>query len=714
MKIKLPGLKQVFDHSILALSVLLVFLLVFERYIRFPGLIGYLGHFHPVILHFPIVLILAAILNSWTKVKVYQEFLLPLATIAALVTAITGFILSFEKDARGDLLLWHQWLGAGMAIASSLWYGLEYGSWKSKYLVAFIKILMLPGIIVAGHFGGMVTHGRDFLTPDFAKSEPMVEIPDDPEIFTHAILPVLKDKCITCHNPDKSRGGLVMADYASFLKGGETGSAFIPGDPENSELIRRIQLPFDSEDHMPPEDRTQLSSAEIQLLEHWIRAGASDTLRLSDLKTDDPFRPIVMNFLPMARVDRTKNLPEVDEATIQKLSTDYCTITRQAAGMHALSVNMFPHPGYEPRELTGLQSISKNIVNLDLSNMPIGKSEITFIKTCEALEWLELDNTSVSDEDLVELKDLPNLTIIKAYGTKLTDKSAGIFQSMPSLSKLFIWNTAIPGEALEKLRSSRPGLQISTGPSENIQFTSILPAPKLDPGRNFFIDPFYLKFVHPLNDIGIFYTMDGSIPGPGGTMSRDSLIIDHAMVLKFMAAKPGWESSQVDSVNFFRTSVAPDSCRLRYPPDRKYSGSGITTLFDLRKGSYNIYTDSLWLGFQGKNMELIGEWNEPVTLRSITLSSLVNTLIHLFPPESIEIRGGMSESSAKVIGTLNFSSLKMHQGNQFRYYTCRVNPVPMKFISIRVRPVEKLPAWHDAKGSPGWFFVDELIFEPVH
>jgi hypothetical protein len=464
---------------------------------------------------------------------------------------------------------------------------------------------------------------------------------------------------------------------------------------------------------MPPQDRTQLDPEEILLLEYWIRAGASDTLRLSDLKSDDPFRAIVMNFLPEAKAGLTRNLTEVDEETIRKLSTDYCTITRQTGGMHALSVNMFPHPGYESRELTELQSISKNIVYLDLSNMPIGESEINFIKTCEALEWLELDNTSVSDEDLVVLKDLPNLTVIKAYGTKLTGKSAGIFQSMPSLLKLFIWNTEISEEALEKLQSSKPGLQISTGPAENIQFTSVLPEPKLDPDRNFFIDPFYLKFVHPLNDIGIYYTLDGSIPGPDGAMFGDSLVIDQPMVLKFMAAKSGWESSLVDSVNFFRTMVAPDSCSLRFPPDRKYPGSGITTLFDLKKGGYNIYTDSLWLGFQGNNMEFSGEWNEPVTLRSVTLSSLVNTLIHLFPPESIEIRGGISESSANVIGTINFASLKMHQGNQFRYYTCLVNPAPMRYILIKVRSLEKLPAWHDAKGSPGWFFIDEMLFEPA-
>ena len=61
----------------------------------------------------------------------------------------------------------------------------------------------------------------------------------------------------------------------AFIKGGEGGSSLKPGDPDTSEILTRVKLPADDADRMPPKKHGEpLSSAEIETLAAWIKAGA--------------------------------------------------------------------------------------------------------------------------------------------------------------------------------------------------------------------------------------------------------------------------------------------------------------------------------------------------------------------------------------------------------------------------------------------------------
>lgn len=94
--------------------------------------------------------------------------------------------------------------------------------------------------------------------------------------FNREIRPILSNKCFVCHGPDEAtrEAGLRLDSKEQVF--GETESGLIPVTPghlESSELIQRIQS--DGEDRMPPVDaEKQLTAAEIQLLEKWIRDGA--------------------------------------------------------------------------------------------------------------------------------------------------------------------------------------------------------------------------------------------------------------------------------------------------------------------------------------------------------------------------------------------------------------------------------------------------------
>ncbi len=84
---------------------------------------------------------------------------------------------------------------------------------------------------------------------------------------------VLESKCLECHNPDKVKGDLLMHTAEALLKGGDTGPALVPGKPDESELVKRLILPADHDDLMPPKGGP-LPAADIELVKAWIAQGA--------------------------------------------------------------------------------------------------------------------------------------------------------------------------------------------------------------------------------------------------------------------------------------------------------------------------------------------------------------------------------------------------------------------------------------------------------
>lgn len=92
--------------------------------------------------------------------------------------------------------------------------------------------------------------------------------------YQEHVLPILQNRCASCHNADKQKGGLTLDNYAAALRGGGSGKAIEPGDPDSSTLYRvvsHLEEPF-----MPPK-QPKLPDGELDILKKWIEAGAPET-----------------------------------------------------------------------------------------------------------------------------------------------------------------------------------------------------------------------------------------------------------------------------------------------------------------------------------------------------------------------------------------------------------------------------------------------------
>ena len=90
--------------------------------------------------------------------------------------------------------------------------------------------------------------------------------------FAREVLPILSDKCFTCHGPDtKKAKDLRLDSYEAATKDRKGIRSIDPDDLENSELIFRIH---DEDDPMPPEDDGKpLTTEEKEILTHWVKQG---------------------------------------------------------------------------------------------------------------------------------------------------------------------------------------------------------------------------------------------------------------------------------------------------------------------------------------------------------------------------------------------------------------------------------------------------------
>jgi hypothetical protein len=65
-----------------------------------------------------------------------------------------------------------------------------------------------------------------------------------------------------------------MDSYDQLMRGGDDGPAVVPGNPNKSDMIRRMLLPPSDDDSMPSDGDKPLTPEEIQTIERWIQAGA--------------------------------------------------------------------------------------------------------------------------------------------------------------------------------------------------------------------------------------------------------------------------------------------------------------------------------------------------------------------------------------------------------------------------------------------------------
>lgn len=708
-------LKKFAENLLYTLNIFILVIVLFKSRLHVPDWMLPVGRSHPLILHFPIVLLMLTLASILVQFKnpVYQQIrqvvtdqLLLYGAIFSAFTVISGLFLSTEDGYDGKALQLHMWTGIAIVFASSLIYWNRNTLWKYISVYKTIAVISICLVIVTGHYGATLTHGEGFLVPQVKTQEPVKM--QDALVFDHIVLPVIQEKCAGCHNAEKSKGNLLLIDSLSFLKGGKTGKLIDRTQPELSLLLKRIHLPEDDEKRMPPAGKPQLSRDELMLLELWVQSGAFFHTKVVELPASDSLRQIASNFLD---TQETFDFAAASESAIDKLNNNYRLVTALSRQSPALSVKLYNATQYNTQQLSDLAAVKTQIVSLDLNKLPVTDADLKHVKQFSSLRTLNLNFSEITNEGLKELQSLPHLKNLYLAGTKINYEGLNALKSLENLQRVTIWNTPVSEDEQKKLASTFPNVAFITGYVDDGTM-SPLTAPQLTDNRVVFKDTLALPLKHPINGVEIRYSLDGTDPDSlHSPVFKNDVLFTQNTTVKAKAFKQGWYSSEVIEYNFLKNAHTPDSMSFLVAPYENYRGDGVYTFFDGELGGYNIYryTKNKWVGFRDRNLAMIMYYKEPRTIQSVTLHCYISGRERTFPPAVLEVWAGQDENSLKLVGQLKPQAPAENDPRKLENITSNFKAENVQCLKIVAQPMT-LPTWiGNDKGKPAQILIDEIL-----
>ncbi|MCE7066965.1 FN3 associated domain-containing protein [Dyadobacter sp. CY326] len=699
------------------LNGLLVFLLIFENRFEVPFWLQAAGRMHPLVLHFPLVVLI--LYSIWVVLiekpdstrwnAEVAESLLIIGAVTAALAAFSGFILSKEDGYESDTLLWHKWLGVAISLLSLAWYGLRNYLFPWKLVSKMVAGAFLLILFVGGHLGGNLTHGEDFIISPLRPSEsqiPQVAL-EEAGVYEHLVRPVLEQKCVSCHNEEKSKGNLQMQTQALLIKGGKNGVLWDTTKADLGLLISRVHLPLDDKKHMPPRGKVQLTEEEIVLLAAWVKAGSRFDQKVSSLSTQDPVYTYAQNILGGDRTEEQYDFSAADADEVKKLNSTYRLIKPLSAESPALFVNFYNSANFKPDEIEGLMPLKDQIVSMDLSKMPVKDADLKTLAKFPELRKLILNFTDITGASLTELKKLDKLKELSLSGTAVKMSDIKSLEGFPLLKKVYIWSTGLSTDELAALKKGQK-IAFETGFRSDTVVLALTP-PTIENENQILPTNGLVSMKHQIPQTIIRYTLDGSEPDSiKSPVYTKPFALEKNVTLKARAFRQGWYGSKQIERRFFKAGLHIDSVKLVKPADQKYAGKAGTTLIDGIK-SENEQNSGKWLGYN-EDFQSYLLFKKPVEVSRVTLSMLQNLGGHIFPPTRIEVWGGADEKSLKLLKVLTPEVPKKDiPGVESIVFEVPFEKQQVSCIKLVAKALPKLPAWHSSKGSKAWVFVDEVF-----
>ena len=440
------------------------------------------GRMHPLLVHLPIGILITGLMLQWFsrngKNASLRPALLPIylaGCIAAMLSCISGYILSLNEDYDTSLLQTHQWMGISVAIVSiMLFLGFRGLRWFTPYKNG-IAFLLFGGIIYTSHLGGTLTHGSNFLiqsnTAD-KTSTSFTPLKDAQKavVFTDIIQPILQVKCYSCHGPQKQKGKLRLDSKEAILKGGKDGKVITAVNKGVPELLKRILLPPDDDDHMPPKEKGQLSEMQKDLIKWWLNEGADFTAQSYQLHQSDTIKKALV-FLETAPAERgivseqreSVDVVEASKTIVDSLRNSGVLVLQLSKKSNALSVSMLNVTRLSDTIWFQLTRCREQIFLLDASGPLTTSSALISISGMINLRKLNLANTSINDEALKQLGGLQELFSLNLTGTKITEEGLISLKKMKKLKWLYVSGSAVNLKTFHNWKLQLPNVSIDTG-----------------------------------------------------------------------------------------------------------------------------------------------------------------------------------------------------------------------------------------------------------
>ncbi|MFY0686672.1 MAG: DUF1592 domain-containing protein [Cyclobacteriaceae bacterium] len=268
------------------------------------------GRLHPLFVHLPIGILLAlfglevlALFSAEFKLGKIRSALLWMVVLCAIPTVLAGALLAADGGYSSSINV-HKWLGVGTALISIWLLVLEdqanrKGEARTYRMVLTANVLMVS---LTGHFGGLLTHGSNYLTEllpteirkllEKDDSEQLAQLISDHAVlsmeelspeFNERIQPILTEYCYECHGDEKQKGGLQLNTLDADIVNGLDADKW------------RATLNMINMGDMPPKEETQLTDGERRSLVEWLTSSLKYAIELRKSQQETVMRRLTRN-----------------------------------------------------------------------------------------------------------------------------------------------------------------------------------------------------------------------------------------------------------------------------------------------------------------------------------------------------------------------------------------------------------------------------------
>lgn len=496
-----------------------------------PTWLRAIGRFHPLIVHMPIAFALLVpvldILGRWRRRPEWSasaDLVLGIALMSAVMAVLMGLALGHSDEHQGDTVQLHLWMGYAATVALGVAWALR-PQWPALAVPSVVVACALVGF--TGHIGGELTHGSTYLTENLpepiarlmgAKTpqrtstsvestvhatstsitsasipapsvSPVAEVPASATVWDAVIAPLLNRSCVSCHSATVHKGGLRLDAHTYLVTGSD--AVVVAGNPESSELLRRVLLPIDDDEFMPQNHKKSWDETEVSIVRWWISAGADAQLSIDRAAMDAPEN--VKTFL-RTQVSQSssviKNLAPVSAPTpilTPKLApapttmiepVDPIDISWQArwSALHAvateahvelLPVSTHPEDGLTIRAFSGgknvtdasfarLMELAPWVVDIDVAGTAVGDSTMAMLATWPSLRRLDVSRTAITHTSAASFARMRSLHCLLMNGTVFDDVGMEELGHCSQLRTLALCQTKVSTAALQALRVALP------------------------------------------------------------------------------------------------------------------------------------------------------------------------------------------------------------------------------------------------------------------
>ncbi|MDC6365930.1 MULTISPECIES: DUF2231 domain-containing protein [Flavobacteriaceae] len=675
-----------------------------------------LGNLHPLIVHLPIGILLLAFLmelHYLKKASIKDNgivlFTLGIGALSALFSVATGWLLGDHGGYDEVLLTRHKWIAVAFLVGCILLFFLKKSNNKKTkkiYLPFFTVVLIL--LVLTGHYGGSLTHGEDFLFQK-AYEDPIIENVEEAKVYAEIVQPILQQKCVSCHNSGKAKGGLLLTSPKELLAGGDSGSLLDSLEQEQpSLLLHRIHLPLEEKEHMPPKGKVQLTPEEIILLEWWMKNENCFDCVTKDLPASDRVSTVLASLEKdtSIRAQIAEKLEPVPSEYLKALNQNRLSAQTLAEDSPLLLVNFTQRKDLTENDFELLYKYKKNIVEMNLAYTNIDDELAKTLKEFKNLTKLHLQQTQITNIGLEKLKNLNNLETLNLFGTQVNDDALTVLSNLSNLKQLYVWQTQMTREGLLTFKKSTKTITIQGQIADSVFAVSSLGPPTILADREIFQDSLLISLEQYIDGAKIHYAINDTLPqeysGP--------FYLKKTSKLSAFVTMEGWEPSTSITKSFLQSKIGIKRIALQKSPHPKYVGKKGLTLMDQKRGTSN-FVDGNWVGYEGQHMVATIEFDKKSTITNVSVGSLSIPNNWIFAPVGYTVWG--SEDG------INYSKLKSiklpkpqppENAIERSVYTIDFNPVQVKKAKILVESTLKNPDWHAVPGGNSFIFLDEVIF----